>query len=80
MASEAPEPRGPCSVFQQLRTRFIPHHNASIAHAPLDRAAGLQRHLSVLKRQVNDLQSVQALSVSALRADGSNMSLTGTWR
>ncbi len=78
MRGDVSEPKGPCAMFRHISTRFIPQHNAP--HTPLDRAAGLQRHLTVLKRQVNDLESAQAASVSALHAAGPNTSLTGTWR
>ena len=78
MASEMTEPRGPCAIFRHIRTRFTPKHNAP--HTPLDRAAGLQRHLTVLKRQVNDLESVQSASVTALYAANPKTGLSGTWR
>jgi len=77
MGSDVSEPRAPCGIFQTIRTRFTPQHRAP--HTPLDRAAGLQRHLTALRRQVNDIGSLQAASVSAL-ASGPNTSLTGTWR
>jgi len=78
MGSDISEPRAPCSIFHNIRTRFTPQHRGP--HTPLDRAAGLQRHLTVLRRQVNDIGSFQAASVSALPASGPNTSLTGTWR
>ncbi len=78
MRGDVSEPKGPCAILRQISTRFIPQHKAP--RTPLDRAAGLQRHLTVLKRQVNDLESAQAASVSALHAAGPNTSLTGTWR
>lgn len=80
MGSEVSEPRGPSDIFQQITTRFIPQHNAHNGHMPLGRAAGLQRHLSVLKRQVNNIHNVQASSVSTLHAAGQNTSLTGVWK
>ena len=65
-------------MLRHISTRFIPQHKAS--HTPLNRAAGLQRHLTALKRQVNDLESAQASSVSALHGAGPNTTLSGTWR
>ena len=78
MVSEISEPTGPRAILRHISTRFTPQHKAP--HTPLDRAAGLQRHLSVLKRQVNDLESVQSASVSALHAANPNRGLSGTWR
>ena len=80
MGSEVSEPRGPSAILQQIRTRFISQHNAHNGHMPLDRAAGLQRHLRVLKRQVNDIHNVQTSSVSSLHASGQKTSLTGVWK
>ena len=78
MRGEVSDPKGPCAIFRHFSTRFIPQHDAP--HAPLGRAAGLQRRLTVLKKQVNDLESAEVASVSALRAAGPNTGLTGTWR
>lgn len=78
MGSDMSEPRGPCAILRHISTRFIPQHTAT--HTPLNRAAGLQRHLNALKCQVNDFESAQAASVSALHAAGPNTSLSGTWR
>ena len=81
MGSEASDPTGPNGLLQCIRKRFSPQHNAPISpHAPFGRAASVQRHLTVISRQINDIQSAQAPFVSTLKPERGDSGLTGTWR
>ena len=81
MGSEASDPTGPNGLLQCIRKRFSPQHNAPTSpHAPFGRAASVQRHLTVISRRVNDIQSAQAPFLSTLKPERGDLGLTGTWR